>query len=70
MSPCYFATDKEGQTIQREKYGTYEFVNKQSKEILLLFCFISEKSEDQIDGLSADVGKGVKRERLCISVQT
>ena len=29
-----------------EKYGTYKFVDEQTEEILLLLCFISEKSKD------------------------
>ena len=28
VSPCYFATDKDGGTTQMEKYGTYKFVDK------------------------------------------
>jgi len=50
------------QQIRRENYSareTYEFVDKQTEEILLLFWFISEESENQVDGLSADIGKGI-----------
>ena len=50
---------RRGELVRMGKYGAYKFVDEQTEEILLLFCFISEKSKNQVDGLSADVGEGV-----------
>jgi hypothetical protein len=44
---------------QTEKDGLYQFIDEQTEEILLLFWLISEESENQIDGLSADIGERI-----------
>lgn len=59
MSPCYFAKGKMARSSQTEKDGLYQFIDEQTEEILLLFWLISEESENQIDGLSADIGERI-----------